>query len=163
MKDFYKFCGIAVMIAIIGFLLTGCAKKSAALSAPSNIRIDITGRTVTVTWDAVAKASGYEIITYSEGCGSGKRKINTKENTAVVFNPDNTANDGKDALKKDKSSGAVEILSKTKIQITLMPSSNDNTKPMAKAITAKVKALGTIDSDYSAAVRKELNAGMAEM
>jgi len=171
MKNFNKFFGITVITLVIGLLTTGCAKKSTVLGIPANIRIDVTDRTLIVTWDAVANASGYEVITYSEGCNSGRKKINTGKNKAVVFNPESTAKDGANALKKDKSSGAVEILEKNKIQITLMPSMSDSAKPMATAVTAKVRALGgTVsginysDSDYSAEVNTVLGSdGMGKM
>jgi hypothetical protein len=88
------------------------------------------------------------------GCGSGNRIINTKGKTA-------TGHDKTGAyLKDDKSNGAVEILGSTKIQITLMPMAMDDSKPMATAVTAKVKALGDNSSGYSAETKKTLSGGM---
>jgi hypothetical protein len=164
MKNYVKLFGITAMTLVIGILTIDCTAKSTVLKAPANVKIDVTGRTMTVTWNAAANASGYEIITYSEGCNSGKKKINTKENTAVVYNPDNTANDGANALKDDESNGAVKILGATKIQITLMPKTAGSPEPMAAAVTVKVMSLGGtvfkteyINSDYSQEVRKVIS------
>jgi len=167
MKNIIKLLGIIVIMLVIQLLIVSCATAPNILSAPApeNIKIEVNGRTMIVSWDEVDNATGYEIITFSENCGSGRRKINTKAGTAVVNFPGN-ANDGKNALLDDKSNGAVEILAKNKIQITLMPAMNDKTKPMATAVTAKVMAFGGIvsgkkylDSDYSSVVKKELNGG----
>jgi len=170
MNNKIKFFGIVAIALVIGFFSMGCATNSPedeTLDVPSNIIITVTGRTMVVTWDEVKNASGYEIITDSEGCGSGKRKINTKDNTAVVYNTANDPPEGANALKDDKSNGAVEILAKNKIQITLMPQMmGDQNVPMATAVTAKVKALGDtvsgkvyIDSEYSEVVKKVLSGG----
>ena len=158
---------IIFMALVIGLLGIGCDNKPVDLKAPSNIKIDVVGRTTTITWDAEAHASGYEIIAFSEGCASGKRKINTLDNTAVSFDPSKDPPEGtSNMLKNDKSSGAVEILDKTKVQITLMPraSAGSEPMPMARAITVKVKSLGGtvkrkqyLDSDYSETVRKGIS------
>jgi len=167
MKNKFKILGIIAITLAIGLLIIGCATAPNILSAPApeNIKIEVNGRTMIVSWDEVPNATGYEIITFSENCGSGRRKINTKAGTAEVNFPGN-ANDGKNALLDDKSNGAVEILAKNKIQITLMPAMNDKTKPMATAVTAKVMAFGGtisgkkyLDSEYSSVVRKELSSG----
>jgi len=174
MKNIFKLLGITAIALVIGILSIGCdveppdeTTSVSALAVPTNITITVTQRTMVVTWDEVANASGYEITTDSENCGSGKKIINTKDITAITNNPASTSN-GANALKNDKTNGAVEILAKNKIQITLMPAkdadnNNIDTKPMATAVTAKVKSLGTTisgngysDSDYSAVVRKEL-------
>ena len=153
-----------VLSAITGLLvLTGCdeAVKDENLGVPANVTINVVGRTMTVSWNAVNGAQGYEIYTTSENCASGNRIINTKGNTA-------TGHDGTGSyIKDDKSNGAVEIKSATSIEITLMPAMGDNTKPMATKVTAKVKALGGesggtnyLDSEYSAVVEKTLGGGM---
>jgi hypothetical protein len=119
---------------------------------------------MTVSWNAVNGAQGYEIYTTSENCASGNRIINTKGPTATVH--DGTGS----YIKDDKSNGAVEIKSATSIEITLMPAMGDNTKPMATKVTAKVKALGGetggtnyLDSEYSAVEEKPLGGGMGGM
>jgi len=168
MKNNIKLLGITVITLVIGLFTLGCATAPVALSAPTpaNIKIDVTGRTMTITWDEVANAKGYEIITFSENCGSGLRKIDTRAGTAIVYSS-NASNNGANALLNDKSNGAVEILAKNKIQITLMPAMGDPSKPMASAVTAKVMAFGGtvegkkyLDSDYSSVVKKELGGGM---
>jgi len=169
MKNNIRLLGIIAATLAVGLFIISCATAPANLkaSSPANIKIDVTGRTMTVTWDEVKNADGYEIITDSENCGSGKRKINTKNNTAIVYNTANTPPEGANALKDDASNGAVVILAKNKIQITLMPAMGDPSKPMATAVTAKVMAFGGtvegkkyLDSDYSSVVRKELGGGM---
>jgi len=131
------------------------------LGTPANVTITVEARTMTVTWNAVSGASGYEIVTTSTGCGSGNRIINTKNGTANVFTEANGI--GADALKDDKSNGAVEIKGAASFQITLMPAMGDSSKPMASAVSAKVKALGDgtqyLDSVYSAVVTKMLSSG----
>ena len=149
---------VVVLSAITVLLaLAGCDTAPEALGTPANVKITVEGRTMTVTWNAVSDAQGYEIITTSTGCGSGNKIINTKNKTANVFK-DGTI--GADALKNDKSSGAVEINGATSIQITLMAkmgTGNENV-PMASAVSAKVRALGDgdkhLDSEYSAVVSK---------
>jgi len=162
-----------VLIAIAGLLaLTGCdtavdSPKDLGLpedlGTPANVTITVVQRTMTVTWDAVNGAQGYEIITTSTGCGSGNRIINTKSGTANVFTE--AAGIGADALKNDKSNGAVEIKGAAAIEITLMPQMmGDQNVPMASAVSAKVRALGDgikyLDSGYSAEATKPLSSGM---
>jgi len=170
-----KFLGITVITLVIGLLMISCniePPNEEVLGAPSNITITVTQRTMVVTWDAVPNASGYEIITDSENCGSGKRKINTRDITAIVYNTANTPPEGADTMNTLKSdgtqaNGSVLILAKNKIQITLMPQMmGDQNVPMATAVTAKVKSLGQTvsettytDSNYSETVRKVLSGG----
>jgi len=189
MKNHIKFFGITAIALVIGLFTISCdveppedEKVVTTLGVPSNITIVVTGRTMVVTWDAVPNASGYEIITYSEGCGSGKRKINTKEITAVSYNPDAVdpnpiegTTSVLNSVKTDgtQANGSVIILAKNKIQITLMPNNMegaDPNLPMASAVTAKVKALGEVisgngysDSDYSSVVRQPISGGMGGM
>jgi len=146
MKKYFLIISIALVIG----LASACTDK---LAIPTNVKIDVTGRLMTVTWDAVSGAQGYEIYTTSSGCASGNRIINTKDNTA-------TSHTGTNALFDDGRNGAVQIKGSTKIEITLMPEWNtpgDNTSGpnydvvMASAVTAKVKALG-VESDYSQVV-----------
>jgi len=172
MKNNIKLLGIIAITLVIGFFTSSCATAPVILTAPApeNIKIDINVRTMTVSWDEVDNATGYEIITFSENCGSGRRKIDTKAGTAVVNFPESASN-GANALLDDESNGAVVILAKNKIQITLMPArkadnSWDLSKPMATAVTAKVMAFGGtvagkkyLDSDYSSIVRKVLSGG----
>jgi len=153
-----------LLIAIAGLLvLAGCdtepEPEPVNLGTPANVTINVVQRTMTVTWDAVSGALGYEIVTTSVGCGSGNRIINTKSGTANVYTE--AAGIGADALKNDKSNGAVEIKGATTIEITLMPQMmGDQNVPMASAVSAKVKALGDgndyLDSGYSAVVTKTL-------
>lgn len=169
MKNKINFFGITAVALVIGLLSLSCASMSGnnqtILKSPANLKIDVTGRTMIVSWDEVANASGYEIITFSENCGSGRRKINTRDGTAVVNFPE-SVNNGKNALLDNASDGAVVILEKTKIQITLMPAIGNAAIPMATAVTAKVMSFGSdnkyLDSDYSSVVRKELGSGMGE-
>ena len=175
MKNNIKFFSITVIALVIGLFSLSCATNppdEEILNAPSNITITVTGRTMVVTWDDVNNASGYEIITDSENCGSGKRKINTRDITAIVYNTANTPPEGDNAMNKVKTdgtqaNGSVIILAKNKIQITLMPQMmGDQNVPMATAVTAKVKSLGQTvsettytDSNYSETVRKVLSGG----
>jgi len=190
MKNYIKILGITAIALVIGFFTISCdveppEDKITPLSVPSNVTITVVKRTMTVTWNEVSNASGYEIITYSEGCGSGKRKINTKDITAVSYNPDNakanppTAVEGTtsvlNSVKDDgtQANGSVLILAKNKIQITLMPNNMagaDPTEPMASKVTAKVRSLGEVisgngysDSGYSAVVEKPITTGMGGM
>jgi len=160
-----------VLIAIAGLLaLTGCdtavdtpEDSHENLGTPANVTITVVQRTMTVTWDAVSGAQGYEIVTTSTGCNSGNRIINTKSGTANIFTE--AAGIGADALKNDKSNGAVEIKSAAAIEITLMPQMmGDQNVPMASAVSAKVRALGDgieyLDSGYSVEATKPLSSGM---
>jgi len=153
--------GFTIALTLIIGLLAACAEKEPreyTLKTPKNVKISVTGRVLTVTWDKVPKALGYEITTTSTGCGSGNKLINTKEITAT--NHTGTGN----YLKGDGSSGAVQIKGLTTIEVTLMPTRDDNTKPMASAVSAKVKALGGkvkkdqyLDSEYSDPTDKTLS------
>jgi len=191
MKNYFKFLGITAIALVIGFFTISCDTEPeeepvvTPLGVPTNITITVTKRTMVVEWNSVSNASGYEIITYSVGCGSGKRKINTKNITAVSYNPDNananppTAVEGTtsvlNGVKTDgtQANGSVIILAKNKIQITLMPNNKegaDPTEPMASKVTAKVKSLGEVisgngysDSGYSTVVEKEISTGMGGM
>jgi len=147
-----------VLGAISGLLaMVGCdkpAKGAKDLAIPENVQIAVVNRTMTVTWDAVPNAQGYEIITTSTGCGSGNKIINTKANTATNL-------EGNGAyLKDDGSNGAVVIKEATTIEITLMSKDADTypNTPMASAVSAKVKALN--DSAYSSVTEKTLSGGM---
>ena len=171
-KFTHSFGFTTVLALVIGLLTMNCANADNLdlnLNTPKNVRITVDGRTMTVTWDAVKNARGYEIVTSSTDCNSGKRLINTKDKTAKN-NTEGSDNFGKNALLNDKSNGAVEIKGKTKIEITLMPNANatePNTTPMASEVSAKVKALGGkvggneyLDSEYSELTTKTLSGGM---
>jgi len=168
-NKFNHFFGLTIAAALVIGLFAACTEaRDYNLDTPINVQITVVERTMTVTWDAVENAKGYEITTASTGCGSGNRIIDTKNNTAT-----NHAGEGA-YIKDDKTNGAVEIKNATTIQITLMPARkdsgekdeegnailiNDNTKPMASAVSAKVKALGDdeyIDSEYSSEATKTL-------
>jgi len=152
-----------VVLALLIGLFMACAEKKPKeynLKTPENVKVEVTNRLMTVTWDAVKNAQGYEITTASTGCGSGNKLINTQEKTAKSH-----AGTG-DYLKDNGSNGAVQIKKPTTIEITLMPGRNDNTKPMASAVSAKVKALGGeagkkkyLDSEYSSETIKTLSGG----
>jgi hypothetical protein len=149
MKKLIRFSGLTVVLALLIVFVAACdsepeppALVNVNLGVPANVAITVVERTMTVTWNAVPNAQGYEIYTTSEGCGSGNRLINTKDKTAYGLTGDSSY------LKTDKSNGAVEILGSTKIQITLMPMGTGNeNKPMASAVTAKVRAIGGVDGD----------------
>jgi hypothetical protein len=159
MKGFPKLLIIALVL-IIGLFTTACENNSklppgdTTLSIPANVSISVTGRIMTVTWDAADNAFGYEIVTTSEGCESGNRTINTKENTAVVTSGGAVATN-------------VTIGEGTSITITLTAYSSENPNiPMANAVTAKVKSIGGtvsgkkyIDSDYSETENKPIEHG----
>jgi len=158
MHKFTRFFGFTIALALVIGLLIACASPEiVTLDAPKNVQIDVTGRTMTVTWNAVKNAQGYEILTTSTGCGSGNKLINTKAKTATTLN-------GSDSyLKNDGSNGAVVIEGKTTVKITLMPATGDDTKPMATAVSAKVKAVGGedegdayLDSPFSGPATKTL-------
>jgi len=159
-----------VLSAMAGLLaLVGCDTpvddpKVYNLGTPTNVEITVVDRLFTVTWDAVPNVQGYEITTTSTGCGSGNKLINTKANTATNLEGEGTY------LKDDGSNGAVVIKNAITIEITLMPAMGDNTKPMASAVSAKVKALGGeagkkkyLDSEYSSEATKILSGGMGGM
>jgi len=157
-----KFFGFIAAIALAMGLFMACDEapedpKVVNLDTPTNVQVTVVNRTMTVTWNAVENAQGYEITTTSENCGSGKKIINTKTKTATNL-------EGIGAyIKNDKSNGAVVIKNATTIEITLMPKSMGSNEPMATAVTAKVKALGGKvgdnqynDSEYSSVVSKSL-------
>jgi len=139
-------------LSLLMILLPAC-NEDYTLKAPSNIKVDVTLRVMTITWDVVPNALGYEIHTTSIGCASGNRIINTKENTATAHN--GTTN----TLFNDGRNGAVQIVSPNKVEITLMPMTPGSDEPMPSAVTAKIKALGGtvngqeyLDSEYSAVI-----------
>ena len=157
MKNFYRSIGIAVMILAAGIFTAGCDNlddseddtdvKDVALTVPGNITINIDGLKMTVTWDSVANAQGYEITTTSANCGSGNRVVNTKTKTV---------NSG--------SNVPAETILENSIVINLMAKMDENTAPMATSVTAKVKSLGGkvgnnnyIESNYSNAVTKQID------
>jgi hypothetical protein len=166
MKNLIRFSGLTVALTLLIGFMAACdtePESDPKLGTPINVAITVEGRTMTVTWDAVSNAQGYEIFTTSVGCGSGNKIINTKDSNAT-----NHTGTG-DYLKNDKSNGAVEILEPTKIQITLMPATDNPAKPMATEVTAKVRALGGksgeknyLDSGYSTEANKPLG-GMGGM
>ena len=149
MRNFFKLLIIALALTT-GFLITACGKDSGKtngdieLCTPANVNIEMSGRAMTVSWDAADNAQGYEIVTTSVGCASGNRTINTKAGTMLVTSNGNNATN-------------VVIGSENFITITLMAAGSDKPNtPMASSVTAKVKSLGgTIsgkehaDSDYS--------------
>ena len=166
MKNLIKLTGLIGIMLVIGFFTASCKTLDSGegnkLAAPKNVKIEINNRQMIVTWDAIPNALGYEIITTSENCGSGNRTINTKENTAAAPNGNNTLVGGNNAAA---SNGVVQIHAKNKIEITLMPewnipgdnqSGRNESKIMATAVTAKVRALGGArgytDSDFSETV-----------
>jgi hypothetical protein len=180
MKNFIKFFGITAIALVIGLFTISCDTEppeddspspkttpSAGPGVPTNVKITVNKRTMIVTWDEVANATGYEIITYSEGCGSGRRIINTKDRTAYSFdmtatNPTVgttnviTAASTNATSGTPQSNGAVIILAKNAILITLMPATSGDdmaNTPMATSIRARVKSLESLDdaedSEYS--------------
>jgi len=156
MKNLLKISGIIGLVLVIVLLSTGCKTVDDRISdefkldIPANVIIEVNVRQMTVTWNAVNNALGYEIYTTSENCGSGNRIINTRENTA-------TSHTGTPASTDPTANGAVQFKGATTIEITLMPEVGSTTEPMPTAVTAKVKALGGktggqefLDSEYSA-------------
>jgi hypothetical protein len=150
---------LVITLALLIGLLTISAGESSTkstdgsdlkLSIPANVTIDVTGRLMTVTWNAVDNALGYNIVTTSVGCGSGNRTVDTKEGTAVTTSSGNAANN-------------VQITGRTSIQLTLMAARGNPNAAMASAVTAKVMSLGGtvsakeyVDSDYSEIVSKTI-------
>jgi len=170
MKNIFKVIVIVSITLIIGNFAISCKTTNAGgektLEIPKNVKIDINVRQMTITWNAVPNAQGYEIITTSENCGSGNRTINTKDNTAFAPNGNNTLAGGANLAS---SNGMVQIHGKNKIEITLMPewnipgnnqSGRNESKIMATSVTVKVRALGGskgyIDSDFSDVVAMDI-------
>jgi hypothetical protein len=144
---------ITITLLAVALLATGCGAggDDFTLPVPAKVRIGVSGRQVTVSWRQARNAQGYEIITTSEGCGSGNRKADTREGTAIL-----TSN-GDEATN-------VEFIGKTSIRITLMASDEDPNVPMASSVTAKVMSLGGtasgnvyLSSDYSEIVSKTID------
>jgi hypothetical protein len=138
---------IIVTVLITGFLMTGCDKEKKGgnieLCPPEKINVNVTGRAMTIIWNSVDNAQGYEIVTTSVGCSSGNRTINTQTGTTAVTSSGSNA-------------GNVKIGQGNSISITLMASSGNANVPMASAVTAKIKSLGGtvsgkeyVTSDYS--------------
>ncbi|MDR0442329.1 MAG: hypothetical protein LBH44_02865 [Treponema sp.] len=184
MKNFAKMIGIGALALIIGLFLTSCDEGNPEdfnLAVPENVKITVEGRLMTVTWDAVANAQGYEITTTSADCASGNRLIDTKAGTAKNLEGAGNFLPGADIInattgevtgtRNKTTNGTVEIKPGTKIEISLMPESGTGPfptlaegKPMATAVTAKVKALGGkvggdeyLDSGYSSVKTKSLS------
>jgi hypothetical protein len=141
-KNYVKIIAAAAAIILLGsglfYFFHG--KRSvpgmSGLDAPPNVKIEVTGRLMTVSWDAVENAGGYQIYTTSTGCTSGNRIINTKART--VSNHAGASIRG----------SSVEFISPTSINILLMARRN-STGPMASAVSAKVKALSNNDKNNS--------------
>ena len=178
MKNTIRMTGFIGIALIIGFFTVSCKTldnaESKKLSVPKNVKIEITARQMIVTWSAVPNAQGYLIETTSENCRSGNKIINTKNGTAVMTSSGGSSlagTDREDGIRvRATDNGAVQIHGKNKFEITLMPEWNipgDNTsgrnesKIMATAVTAKVKAIGGSrgysDSDYSNTVTRNIH------
>jgi hypothetical protein len=146
-KKYILFKVYIPVIVILSFSFFNCdeAPQDYNLAVPSNVNVEVVGRWFNVSWNTVSNASGYEIYTTSTGCGSGNRIINTATETA-------TNHEGTAVTSTYPSNGSVEFISATSIRIWLMPAEMGSAEPMASAVSAKVKALGTgdyIDSAYS--------------
>ena len=157
MKNLYRSIGIAVVILAAGLFAAGCGDlddseddtdvKDVTLAVPGNVIITVDGLKMTVTWDKVTNAQGYEVTTTSVNCGSGNRVVNTK--TKIVNSGSNVP---------------AETIFEDSIVINLMAKHDDPTTPMATSVTAKVKSLGGkvgknnyIESNYSNAVTKQID------
>jgi hypothetical protein len=132
----------------LGFSLFSCDKKQAGsdpgpdcpqLAVPANVQVKVAGRVMTVSWDAVPHALGYEVYTTSTGCGSGNRIVNTQTQTATTHT--------------GTAVTSITFINATSFRLTLMASSSDKSMAMASAVSAKVMALADgenySDSDYS--------------
>ena len=99
---------------------------------------------MTVTWNAVPCAAGYEIYTTSADCTSANRIINTQAETVT------------DHAKEAKTN--VTFVSETSFTLMLMAATNNAEAAMATAVTAKIKSLGndSKDSKYSKVVNKTI-------
>jgi hypothetical protein len=144
MTNKYLFKLYILVIVLAGFSLVNCDKKQEnpdcpQLAVPANVKVEVVGRVMTVSWDAVANAIGYQIYTTSTGCGSGNRIVNTATQTATTHS--------------NAAVTSVVFIDDTSFRITLMASSSNPNAPMASAVSAKVMALADgekySDSDYS--------------
>jgi hypothetical protein len=137
------FCILFTVLFCVSLLNCKNEKRSRSqnsqLAVPANVKVEVAGRWMTVSWNAVNKAVGYQIYTTSTGCNSGNKIINTKTQTAT--NHAGTA------------SKNVEFLNPTSVRILLMAARGNTAEPMASAVSAKVMALAYddtyIDSAYS--------------
>jgi|GEM_PF-2448336 len=112
------------------------------LSVPLNLRISVTGRLMTVSWNRVENARGYLVNTTSAGCSSGNRIINTADRT--VTTPTGSPSGSTVSLSgiTDRGNGFVTFTSPTSFTIWLMPEAGSETEVMASSITANIIALG---------------------
>jgi hypothetical protein len=137
--------GLFIPFAVLFcFTLFNCNNEKEArlqkpvLDVPENIKVEVMGRWLTVSWDTVSDADGYKILTTSADCGTGNRIVNTR--TKVV-----TSHNGNARTNVD--------ISPTSIRILLMPSDDDETMAMTSSVSARVMAITAgknyISSGYS--------------
>ena len=134
-------CGLCLGFAIS---LLGCNRQggSAQLAVPSNLRIIVRGRLMTVSWNAVENASGYLIRTTSTGCASGNRIVNTSTMTATTDTGAAVNSASAAAGIRDRGNGFVTFTGDTSFTIWLMPASGSETTVMASSLSANIIALG---------------------
>ena len=141
----YGFC-FALFIFLIGCSRSDNANQTQAnpvqLAIPANLQISVTGRLMTVTWNAVNNARGYIIHTTSVGCGSGNRIVNTATNTVTSH----TGAEVSSAVYAngiiDRGNGFVTFTGTTSFTIWLMPETNSETEAMASSLIANIVAVG---------------------
>ena len=135
--------------------LSGCDRRSSRnessssavqLAAPANVSISVSGRLMTVTWDAVDHASGYVITTTSIGCASGNRIVNTAAQTATNHAGAEADSDTAESGITNRGNGFVTFTGATSFTIWLMPQTNSRTEVMATSLTASVMAIGDGDA-----------------
>ena len=125
----------------------------AQLAVPANLNISVTGRLMTVTWDAVNHASGYIINTKSAGCGSGNRIVNTATKNVTTLTGTATNSETAENGITNRGNGFVTFTGATSFTIWLMPEAGSETEVMAASLTAEIMAVGDgvtyTDSGYS--------------
>ena len=128
--------------------------SAAQLAAPSNLSISVTGRLMTVTWDAVENARGYIIRTESPGCASGNRIINTATKTVTNHAGASASSGTAENGITNRGNGFVTFTGDTSFTIWLMAEAGSETEAMATSLTARAMAVGDgTASEYSTEVR----------
>ena len=142
--------------------LPGCARtnaKNARLAAPANLSVSVTGRLMTVSWDAVDNASGYIIHTASAGCTSGNRIVNTADKTVTNHAGARTNSRTAETGITIGGNGFVTFTGATSFTIWLMAETDQddpNDEVMTRSLTVKAMSVGDgadhLNSGYSTSV-----------
>ncbi|MCL2043788.1 MAG: hypothetical protein FWG89_06590 [Treponema sp.] len=131
--------------------LVGCTRSKTGketqthpvqLVTPDNLSISVTGRLMTVTWNAVDNARGYIIHTTSPGCGSGNRIVNTATSTVTSHTGVTTNSSSAVNGITDRGNGFVTFTGETSFTIWLMPETGSETEVMANSLIANIAAVG---------------------